>query len=206
MTLKKMIGVATMSAVVAGFGLEQQAVAADYVDIGLLPPEEAVEVADADTVSTKVLVQIAPVDPVFIETVALDTLVDAPVVEASDAIVYTNTVESRVEAFRRAMIQADVKVLSELADDDLNFGHSNGVVQSKQDFIDMVRNGDEVFTTLDLTDRSIQTAGNLSMERHVFTSDIIIKGETISVELQVLEVWRDGPSGWRLVGRQAFKI
>lgn len=215
MNLKsKTLSHAVVSALGAAFVFAASPTMADeYVDIGVLKFTESDEVAVAVASNTASKATMAPVTskapvskatmkPIVIETASKVELSPSE----STSIVYTKSLQSRVEAFRKAMVEADIDVLDALADENLSFGHSNGVIQTKQDFIDMVRNGDEVFLTLDLSEKEVKQAGDLSIERHIFTSDIVIGGETISVKLNILEVWRDGPKGWRLFARQAYKV
>jgi len=114
-------------------------------------------------------------------------------------------VQQRVEEFRTAMVNADTKTLQSLTDDHLSFCHSNGVIQTKGDFLAMIETGSEVFKSIDLVDRTLDCDKDIATERHLFVSDIVIEGELISVKLEVLEVWRKADGDWKLIARQAFK-
>ena len=113
-------------------------------------------------------------------------------------------VKESIEAFRTAMVGADIATLSALADDRLSFGHSNGVIQTKQELIDTVQERREIFKSIELSEARLQLSGNVAMQRHRFVSDIVLEGRDISVDLKVLEVWRN-TDRWRLLARQAFR-
>lgn len=113
-------------------------------------------------------------------------------------------VAAHVEAFREAMVKADADTLIRLADDNLSFGHSNGLIQTREEFVDTVAYGQEIFLSVELSERSCKESIGVAMERHIFDAEILIMGEPLSVRLNVLEVWRQEGADWRLVARQAF--
>jgi hypothetical protein len=118
----------------------------------------------------------------------------------------TDTSVSRsVELLRKAMLGADKSGLEALLAPELSFGHSNGVVQTKAEFMGAVLGRKEVFKTITLTDHSAQAVGNSAIVRQIFTSDLDLEGRPLSVKLGELQIWQKQKSGWRLIARQAFK-
>ena len=109
-----------------------------------------------------------------------------------------------VEDFRRAMVNARPEVILEKAAPDLSFGHSNGFVQTREQFAETVRSGEEVFKRVDLTNRKLKVVGDTAIERHHFSADIVYKGKLMNFELEIVEVWKKTDK-WRLLVRQAFK-
>ncbi len=110
-----------------------------------------------------------------------------------------------VEHLRKAMLNADDATLQNLVSEDVTFGHSNGLIQTRDEFIANLVNKVEVFETLNLSDRHIMQHGNVAHERHKFQSDLWFDGKKYSVELQVLQVWVHEDGEWHLFARQAFK-
>ena len=109
-----------------------------------------------------------------------------------------------IEGFRKAMVEAKPEHIIENSSPDLSFGHSNGAVQTREQFAETVRSGDEIFRRVDLTNRKLHVTGNTAIERHHFSADIVYKGKLQNFELEVLEVWKKTDK-WRLLVRQAFK-
>ena len=112
-------------------------------------------------------------------------------------------VATAVETFRKAMVDADGATLWSLAEADLSFGHSNGLIQTRSQFVNSVVTKKEDFKSLQLTNPTTTVVGNVAIRRHRFISDIILDGKDLSVNLAVLEVWRRRDR-WRLLVRQAF--
>lgn len=113
-------------------------------------------------------------------------------------------VAKTVEMLRTAMIAGDEPALMKLCADELSFGHSNGVVQTKSEFIGSIVTRQEIFKSIRLTEHHNSVNDNTAIARHIFAADIILKGRDISVELGELQVWEKKGS-WQLLARQAFQ-
>lgn len=112
-------------------------------------------------------------------------------------------VEQAIEQFRKAMVERRPDKILAYSASELTFGHSNGVVQSREEFADVVRSGAEVFKRIDITNRHLTISGNTAIERHHFSADIVYEGSLRTFELEVVEVWQK-TDRWRLIARQAL--
>lgn len=110
-----------------------------------------------------------------------------------------------IEAFRTAMVKADGRRLMALSSPNLRFGHSNGMVQSRAQFVRSVVTKEEIFKSIRLSQHRNTVVGNTAVARHVFAADILFKGKPLKVKLNCVEVWNKSGGQWRLVARQAFK-
>lgn len=110
-----------------------------------------------------------------------------------------------VEDYRRAMVRADGKRLMEMSSPNLRFGHSNGMVQSRAEFVGTVVTKKEIFRSIHLTQHRNTVSGNTAVARHVFNADILLEGKPIKVKLNCVEVWHKQGGKWRLLARQAYK-
>lgn len=114
-------------------------------------------------------------------------------------------VTAAVETLRKAMIDADRAVLESLASAKLSYGHSSGLVQNKQEFVEAIVKGESDFVTLDLTDQTVSVSGKTAIVRHTFTSKTNDNGKPGEVRLKVLLVWKKQKGHWQLLARQAVK-
>ncbi len=108
-----------------------------------------------------------------------------------------------VESFRRAMVEANPEEIIARAEPNLSYGHSNGFIQTREEFAETVRSGAEIFKRIDLTNKRLQVVGDRAIERHHFSADIVYKGKLVNFELEIVEVWKKTDK-WRLLVRQAF--
>jgi ketosteroid isomerase-like protein len=110
-----------------------------------------------------------------------------------------------VEAYRKAMVDGNGAKLLELSDDEMSFGHANGVVQTKVEFVKTVVDKAEVFNSIKLYDHSLHVAGDLGIARHTFEADLVFQGKNLQLVLNIVQTWKKVDGRWRLFLRQSFK-
>lgn len=115
-------------------------------------------------------------------------------------------VASAVEALKKAMIDADKAALESLAADDLSYGHSNGKVEDKAEFVRAIVSGESDFVTINLTEQTIKIVGNAAIVRHKLAGTTNNSGKPGTANLALLMVWQKQKGGWKLLARQAVKI
>lgn len=113
-------------------------------------------------------------------------------------------IKANIEAFRAAMFAKDTKALAELVSDDLNYGHSAGVIENKAEFLKAVDNRKATMKKLEYSDIKIQVNGNSAVARHIWESENELDGKTTQTRIGVFQVWQKGADGkWKIYGRQA---
>lgn len=110
-----------------------------------------------------------------------------------------------IEAYRKAMVDGNGAKLLEMSDDDMSFGHANGVVQTKVEFVKTVVDKAEVFNSIKLYDHSLHVVGDLGIARHTFEADLVFQGKNLQLVLNIVQTWKKQEGRWRLFLRQSFK-
>lgn len=114
---------------------------------------------------------------------------------------------NRVEAWRKAVLGQDVKMLDKLFANELTYGHSNNHIDTKESFITTIGTKKEVYNELNLDDMTVTIVGNNALVRHKMTGNVTLQDGIISKpNLGVLQVWNKTKAGWQLLARQAFKL
>jgi hypothetical protein len=98
----------------------------------------------------------------------------------------------------RAMIAADIAALEPLLDDALAYVHSTGTVDTKQSFLQRIRDGDLKYHALDRADPNLQVDGGLAIEHGHIRIDVDVSGGHRIVETRYLEAWVKRAGEWRL--------
>ena len=78
-------------------------------------------------------------------------------------------VNQAVEAMRKAMVDADKAKLETLVADQLSYGHSAGVIETKQQFLDVIASKKTTYKSINLLEPSVTVVGNNAIARHIFT-------------------------------------
>jgi len=115
-------------------------------------------------------------------------------------------VAKAVETLRKAMIDADKATLENSVADGLSYGHSNGKVEDKAEFVRAIVSGESDFVTIDLTDQTIKIVGNNAIVRHKLMGTTNNNGQPGTAKLALLMVWQKQKGSWKLLARQAVKI
>ena len=114
-------------------------------------------------------------------------------------------VAEAVAALTRAMLAADRAQLETLVADQLSYGHSGGVIQTKAEFVDVIASKKTIYKSIVLSDQTVAVAGNNAIVRHAWASESESGGKSTLSKIGVLQVWQKQGASWKLLARQAFK-
>jgi Domain of unknown function (DUF4440) len=115
-------------------------------------------------------------------------------------------VVTAVEMLRKAMISGNKDSLAVLLADELSYGHSNGMTEGRQAFIEKIASGKSDFVSIDLTEQVITVSGKLAIVRHQLNAVTNDGGAAGAVKLKVLLVYQLKKGHWLLFARQAVKF
>jgi ketosteroid isomerase-like protein len=115
-------------------------------------------------------------------------------------------VAAAVEKLRQVMVDPDLKTLEALTAADLSYGHSNGKVQTKAEFIDDLKTGASDFVKIALSDQTIKVDGDTAIVRHALVAETNDSGKPGNVSLKILMVWKKQHGHWQLLARQAVRF
>lgn len=112
-----------------------------------------------------------------------------------------------VEQLRQALQDPDQKKLDELISPQLTYGHSNGVLDTKESLISNYVSGKSNFDDLEFSEISVVLNENTAIVRHLLKAKSLDAGKEPSIaNLKVMLVWTKEKGKWKLIGRQAVKI
>jgi ketosteroid isomerase-like protein len=131
------------------------------------------------------------------------------VLTSSGAFAQSNSeadVAKAMERLNAAILSGDAQKLNAISGVQVSYGHSDGRVQNKAEFVDALVSRQSVFTKIDITNQKIVMMGDTAIVRNHVSADIAPGGKPGHVELEIIYVFRIEGGEWRLIGRQAFKI
>ncbi|HEY8940427.1 MAG TPA: nuclear transport factor 2 family protein [Cellvibrio sp.] len=116
------------------------------------------------------------------------------------------TLDNKVTALTKAMIDADGKALKALSSPALSYGHSGGHIENQAEFIEKITSGKSDFVTINVSEQTINVSGDTAIVRHILNANINDGGVPGTIKLGVLLVWQKQNGDWKLLARQAFKF
>ena len=114
-------------------------------------------------------------------------------------------VAQAIEAMRKAVLAQDKAQLEALCAEQLSYGHSDGRVENKAEFINGVMTRKAILKSLTLSDHSITIAGTAAIARHTWVSESETDGKATSTKIGVLQVWQQQNGAWKLLARQSVR-
>lgn len=115
-------------------------------------------------------------------------------------------VSTACSAFQKAIIDGDKNALEGLTLKSLSYGHSSGMVENQSQFITVLSSGSVDFTSIDISDQTIQVSGKNAIVRNIFKGTFIKEGKSTEIRIGVLMVWKNAKGNWKLLARQGYKI
>lgn len=114
-------------------------------------------------------------------------------------------VTQAVEKLKKAMVDADKSTLQSLTSEKLTYGHSTGMVENKNLFVENILNNKSDFVTINLSNQTISLSDNVALVRHQLDAETNNEGKPGEAHLFVLLVWQKTGGQWKLLARQAVK-
>jgi len=115
-------------------------------------------------------------------------------------------VAQNVEILRKAQLEADRAKLAQVTSDQVSYGHSDGRVETKEQFIDGVMNRKQVVKSLTFPDLKLSVVGDAAIVRHIFLAESELDGKTTTTRIGALQVWQKQGGAWKLLARQGFRL
>ena len=106
---------------------------------------------------------------------------------------------------RKAFLAQDKAQLEALCAEQLSYGHSDGRVENKAEFINGVMTRKAILKSLILSDHTITIAGTAAIARHTWASESETDGKATSTKIGVLQVWQKQDGSWKLLARQSVR-
>jgi uncharacterized protein DUF4440 len=115
-------------------------------------------------------------------------------------------VAQSVETLRKALLEADKVKLDQVAAAQISYGHSDGRVQTKDEFITGVMTRKQTVKSLAFPDMRMAVVGNAAVVRHIYLSESELEGKQTTTRIGALQVWQKQDGGWKLLARQGFRL
>ncbi len=113
-------------------------------------------------------------------------------------------VAAAVEKLNRAMVDPEKSLLESIVSESLSYGHSGGIVQNKNVFIDDLINGAFNFSSISPINQTISITGTIAIVRNILVAKATDSGVPTDLRIGNAMAWRKENGAWKLLVRQAF--
>ncbi len=115
-------------------------------------------------------------------------------------------IAENVEVLRKAILEADKGKLDQVASAQISYGHSDGRVQTKEQFINGVMTRKQVVKSLAFPELKVAVVGNAAIARHIYLAESELEGKATTTKIGALQVWQKQEGAWKLLARQGFRL
>lgn len=105
-----------------------------------------------------------------------------------------------------ANVNADAKVLGELLDADLEYVHSDGVVDSKQDFIKSLTSGQRDYASMVGDIQSVRILGDTAIIRGKAKVTVVDAGTSRDLHIGYTDVWIWKDGRWQMTAWRSARL
>lgn len=117
-----------------------------------------------------------------------------------------SAVKESVEILRRGQLEADKGKLEQVTAAQVSYGHSDGRVETKDQFIKGVMTRKQTVKSITFPDLKVDVTGNAAVVRHIYLSESELDGKATTTRIGALQVWQKQDGGWKLLARQGFRL
>lgn len=114
-------------------------------------------------------------------------------------------IELSINGMHNAMVKADSLALKNLLCTELTYGHSNGVVDTKDTFVKSISSGKAKYLKIEMSAQDITIKQNVAWVRYNMAADVESGGKSNALNIKILTIWVKEDAIWKLMARQAIK-
>jgi ketosteroid isomerase-like protein len=115
-------------------------------------------------------------------------------------------VAQNIETLRKAILEADKARLDQVSAAQISYGHSDGRVETKEQFINGVMTRKQVQKSLNFPELKVAVVGNAAIARHIYLGESELDGKQTTTRIGALQLWQKQDGGWKLIARQGFRL
>jgi len=140
---------------------------------------------------------------IFILLIALSFAFNVKAQDASDPKMQ---VMMKMQDLRNALLSRDSTSLSVLLADDISYGHSSGLIQTKSQLIRDVMSGFQEYKSIEASDLNVRIYDNTGIATLKLKVNLSFGGNPMDLNLIATLTWVKINNEWKLVARQSVKL
>jgi len=107
---------------------------------------------------------------------------------------------------RNALLSKDSVALSNLLADDVTYGHSSGLIQTKAELIRSIMSGEQAYKSIEPSNMVVRIYDNAGVVNANVKANLIYQGKPTDLNMAVTFTWVKINGEWKLVARQSVKL
>ncbi|WP_299534423.1 nuclear transport factor 2 family protein [Ulvibacterium sp.] len=121
-------------------------------------------------------------------------------------IINQDEVARAVEILNEALVHPEKEKLQKITSKNLTYGHSSGILENQNEFIQALLSGPFDFLSIDTSQDQITIYGDTAIARHIMTAKGANNGQPVDVNIGIMLVFKKKDGRLLLLARQAYKL
>ena len=115
-------------------------------------------------------------------------------------------IENLDKAWSTAIVARDAGALDRLLDNDLVYAHASGVVDSKQQYLEKIKSGKQVYKSFEQRKISVRIHGDVAITQSWARVTGVNPQGPFDDKLMLLHAWLKKNGSWRLIAHQTARV
>jgi len=132
-------------------------------------------------------------------------LTTVTLVPAADNPRAEKEVLAALQVWKQGAMKKDRALLEKIYHSDLTYGHSGGLIQTKEQSIDQIVTESMIYQEVNFSDTKVNVNGDTAFVSGELDLHEKMGDKVNVVHLVLLTAWMKGPDGWQMIARQATR-
>lgn len=110
-----------------------------------------------------------------------------------------------MQQLRIAILNRDSTTLGHLLSDDVTYGHSNGLSQTKAEVIRSIMSGQHDYRRIETRSSRVRIYDRTALVNAEVNVSMLLEGKALELDMDILLVWMNDAGRWSLLARQSVR-
>lgn len=115
-------------------------------------------------------------------------------------------IDKAEKAWAAAVMARDFAALDKIYSDDLIYAHSTGIIETKKQYLDKLKTGDQKYDSLTFESLKVVPHGNAAIGHAIMRMKGATKGVPFDNHIMMMHTWVKHGGAWKLVAHQTTRL
>ena len=111
-----------------------------------------------------------------------------------------------MSSLKNALLAKDSSALEKLLSNEVQYGHSNGMIETKKALIHSITSNLQDYKNIEPFDITLNVYSNTAVARTKLKINMLFNNKPLKLNLSVLMIWLKKENKWQLIERQAVEL
>lgn len=114
-------------------------------------------------------------------------------------------ITDKMSLLRSAILNRDTLMLADLLAEDVTYGHSNGLIQTKVEVISSISSGSHSYFKIESRELKVRAYNDAAVVNMTADVSMLLDGKPLELDMKILFLWVKDDKQWKLAARQSVR-